>query len=180
MDDQRTGDWMLTASGRQFWPLDPRPSEILIGDIAASLAKQCRYAGHTSTHYSVAEHSVLVSQVVPHEHALQALLHDATEAYCVDVPRPVKRALGAVYAEIEDRIWRAIAERFHVSVEMHPCVKAADDAVLLAERAALMPEGGPAWSVPGTAANVTIEALEWQSAQYLFLRRFRELAHHIQ
>ena len=173
--EQRRGDWMLTATGRQYWPLDPHPADVCLTDIAASLAKQCRFAGHVRTHYSVAEHSVLVSQVVPREHALQALMHDATEAYCVDIPRPLKRGLGSVYADIEELNWLAICEHFNIESQMHPCVKRADDAVLMAERDALCAQSGPKWSVDAEPADVVINGFDWPLAQFMFLRRFREL-----
>ena len=66
----RKGDWMQTYTGRQFWPIDPRANEVHIEDIAHALSMMCRYNGHCRTFYSVAEHSVLVSQHVPPEHAL--------------------------------------------------------------------------------------------------------------
>ena len=170
MSTERIGDWMLTASGRQYWPLDPRIEDVRVEDIATSLAKQCRFAGHTCVPYSVAEHSYHCSYLVPREHALQALLHDATEAYVVDVPRPLKRALGAVYERIEYANWLVICAALGVPVEMHPCVKDADNAMLLAEREQLMHVGGPAWSVPGTAADVAIHAWDWVQARGAWLR----------
>ena len=84
---KRKGDWMQTHSGIQFWPLDPRPEDILIEDIAHALSNQCRFAGHCCFHYSVAQHSVLVSENVPAQDAMWGLLHDAGEAYLVDLPR---------------------------------------------------------------------------------------------
>lgn len=175
MTTPRIGDWMLTASGRQYYPLDPRPEDVHIEDIATALSKQCRFGGHTNVPYSVAEHSYHCSFLVAREHALQALLHDATEAYVVDVPRPLKIALGAVYSGIEQRNWLAICAALGVSCEMHPSVKAADDAMLLAERAQLMPMSGPAWNVPGTAADIAIPAWSWYRARNAFLDRYREL-----
>jgi hypothetical protein len=88
--ETRLGNWMQTQFGNQFWPLDPRPEDFDIKEIASALGKACRYAGHCFGFYSVAEHSVLVSQIVPPEFALTALMHDATEAYLVDIPRPLK------------------------------------------------------------------------------------------
>jgi hypothetical protein len=174
-DTERLGDWMITSSGGQYWPLDPRADEVSLTDIAAALSKLCRFAGHCDRFYSVAEHSVLVSRCVPAEHALQALMHDATEAYVVDIPRPLKRGLGEAYASIEDLNWHVICARFRISPAMHPTVKAADDAVLLAERDALFPAGGPRWSVPGTPANVTVRGLTPRLAEQAFLDRFSEL-----
>jgi hypothetical protein len=90
----RTGDFMQTYTGRQYWPMDPRPHEVYIEDIAHSLSLQCRYAGHCIKFYSVAEHSVLIARHLAAtrapEVAFAGLLHDAPEAYCVDIPRPLK------------------------------------------------------------------------------------------
>lgn len=171
----RRGDWMVTSTGRQYWPLDPRPSDVCILDIATHLSKECRFGGACFGHYSVAEHSVLVSLVVPPEHALQGLLHDAPEAYVKDIPRPLKRGLGLAYGDIEELNWLAICEAFGVSPDLDPSVKTADDAVLMAERNQIMPSNGPQWSVDAQPANVTVRQLDWFEARKLFLQRFREL-----
>lgn len=175
MDSPRIGDWMVTATGRQYWPLDPRPEDVCITDIATSLSKMCRFGGHCGGHYSVAEHSVLVSYVVPIKDALHGLMHDATEAYCMDIPRPLKVALGAVYANLEHSAWLAIAERFDLAVQLPPSVKAADNAVLMAERDALFPSDYPKWSVNVEPAPVRVMGLDWPLARQAFLQRFNEL-----
>src|ERR1017187_3148745 len=77
--DSRDG-FISLFSGMRFWPLDPNPEKILIADIAHALAHQCRFGGHASKFYSVAEHSVHISQLCLPEHALWGLLHDASEA----------------------------------------------------------------------------------------------------
>ena len=115
---ERNGDWMQTFTGRQFWPLDPRAAEISIEDVAHSLAMQCRYAGHALRFYSVAEHSVLVSRSLPEPFKLWGLLHDAAEAYVLDVIRPIKGSLAG-YAEIEDRITFEVAKRFGLLLGGH-------------------------------------------------------------
>ena len=144
-----------------------------IEDIASSLSKQCRFGGHCSRFYSVAEHSVLVSHCVPAEHALAALLHDATEAYCVDVPRPLKMMLEG-YAEIEARIWHAVAYRFSLPLDLPQCVKDADNAVLMAEKQALMPNSSGQW--PDVApAPVKISAFGPDNARLYFMARFAAL-----
>jgi len=144
-NSNRLGDWISTFSGVQYWPCDPRPSEVCIEDIAHALSNICRYAGHCKSFYSVAEHSVYVSLIVPPEHALTALLHDATEAYCVDVPRPLKRFLTN-YKEIEQRNWVAIADKFSLPHDMPQCVKDADNAVFLAEKEYVMGPQPHAWA----------------------------------
>lgn len=173
-DEQRVGNWMQTYTGRQFWPVDPRPEEIDIDDIAHALANSCRYAGHCESFYSVAEHSVLVSLVVPAEDALAALLHDATEAYLVDIPRPLKPFLTG-YKELEDRLWNVIADKFGLTHEMPASVKQADNAVLLAEQKAIMKPAPAPWCVPGEPAAVQIPCWSPGRAEQMFKLRFQEL-----
>lgn len=167
----RRGDWMQTATGKQFWPLDPRPEEVDILDIAAHLSKICRYNGACDWHYSVAQHSVYVSHQVPPEHALAGLLHDAAEAYCCDIHRPLKVHLHG-YAEIEAGIWSAIAARFGLPEELPESVKLADNAVLLAEKAQIMRPAPASWNAPGIAAPIRVSPWTTDQAREAFLSRF--------
>jgi hypothetical protein len=173
-DGTRKGNWMQTYSGRQFWPLDPRPEEVFINDIAHGLANACRYAGHCLQFYSVAEHSVLLSYIVPQSMALTGLLHDATEAYVVDVPRPIKPFLPG-YKDIEAGVWRAIAARFGCPEELPDEIKVADNAMLLAEQAKIMAPPPAPWNVPGVAAETPIHCWQPDVAERMFLYRFMEL-----
>jgi hypothetical protein len=95
--------WIQTNSGGVFHILDPREGEIKITDIGHSLAMQCRFTGHVRRFYSIAEHSVLGSYLVPEGDALWFLLHDASEAYIADINRPLKHftQIGPAYAEKE-------------------------------------------------------------------------------
>lgn len=127
----RTGDFMQTYSGRKFWPLDPRADEIHIEDIAHSLALQSRYAGHCERFYSVAEHCVHIARWLPTD-KLWGLLHDAAEAYTVDVPRPLKRSLVG-YAEAEAKVMAAVCDRFGLPVEMPLRVHDADMRIIADE-----------------------------------------------
>lgn len=132
----RTGDFMQTFTGRKYWPMDPRPHEIYIEDIAHSLSLQCRYAGHCIKFYSVAEHSVLIARHLAAtrapEVALAGLLHDAPEAYCVDIPRPLKPYLTN-YRAIEQDNWLAIAARFGLPKELPREVHDADNRIIADE-----------------------------------------------
>lgn len=141
------GPWMTTQSGRQFYPYDPRPDEILIEDIAHGLSLLCRYNGQCSTFYSVAQHSVLVSLIVPKEYALWALLHDAAEAYIGDMIRPLKHGvIGIVFQQVENRILHAIAERFELDKMMPETVIKADNIMLATEVRDLLPGQKKFWS----------------------------------
>ena len=167
---------MLTFSGVMYTPAHPRIEDVRIVDIAHHLSMICRYCGASRRFYSVAEHSVLVSQVVPPEHALQGLLHDATEAYVHDITRALKyNWLMWGYRVLEARNWRVIAHKFGVPELLHHTVKAADDAVLRAERLALMPPHSQ-WAVrPADAAPVQIIGWSPELAEDYYLQRFYEL-----
>jgi len=171
------GGWMQTHSGKAYHHRSPRQESIDINDIAHALSMICRFGGHTWHFYSVAEHSVLVSQVVPEEHAFAALMHDATEAYVCDVPRPLKHMLGAVYAELEDLAWQAICQKFFIHPVLPACVKEADNTVLIAEKHALLldPPIPWTWAADIEPADVTIRCLEPSLAKRVFLRRYMEL-----
>ena len=171
----RYGDWMQVHSGARFYPLDPRPDEIDVADIAHALSLLCRYGGHVDRFYSVAEHCVLMSYAVAPEHALAALLHDATEAYVVDVPRPLKRYLTN-YREIEALVWNAICLRFRLAGDLPAEVKDADDRILLTERDALMSNTRYPWMLEGmTPLPVTIIGWSPGHAEGRYLRRLAEL-----
>jgi uncharacterized protein len=136
----RRGDRIVTASGIVFWPLDPRPSEIYLGDIASALSKLCRFGGHLEGEqiYSVAQHSVLVAMNLPGPLQATGLMHDATEAYCVDVPRPIKKYL-INYEVIEARLAEAIGDRFGIELcDLDPLVKVADERALMTEKRDLL------------------------------------------
>lgn len=132
----RTGDWIETASGEKFYPLDPDPSEINPWDIAHALANICRWGGHCKTFYSVAQHSLWVSKLVSPENRKWALLHDAAEAYIGDMVWPLKHYgdFAAEFRAAEQRIMAAICERFHLPLEMPEEVKTADLIMLVTER----------------------------------------------
>jgi len=176
---ERNGDWMQTFTGRQFWPVDPRPEEVSIVDIAHALAHQCRYAGHCKSFYSVAQHSVIVSRTCDPRDALWGLLHDAAEAYLVDLPRPVKRFsdLGAHYRDLEARLVRVICERFGLSVVEPPSVKHADDVALVTEMRDLMAPPPVVWREARNTEplGMTIYPHSPEVAKREFLDRFEEL-----
>ncbi|WP_181168649.1 MULTISPECIES: hypothetical protein [unclassified Mesorhizobium] len=138
----RRGDFMQTFTARQFWPLDARNDEVHIEDIAHSLSLQCRYAGHCKQFYSVAEHSVLIANWIwwhgSAADALCGLLHDATEAYLVDMPRPVKRSLHE-YRLHEAALWKVIAARYGLPGVMPDVVHEADNRIIADELVNMAP-----------------------------------------
>jgi len=142
-----TKPYMLTASGKHFDLLDPKPEQVDHSDIFASISKLCRFTGHCNETYTVGQHSLLVMSLVPEEFQLEALLHDAAEAYTGDVGTPMKVALGPAFRAIEHRIEAVIREKYGLPEELSPEVKHADTVALGLEKRWLMPEDYEAWPV---------------------------------
>lgn len=111
MENLYTPNCIRTHSGLYFNILEPTLDMICIEDIAHALSHQCRFGGHLPRFYSVAQHSVLAAQMAKRFHPLAALLHDASEAYLLDIPKPIKPHLNN-YETLEDRIMQLIAEKF--------------------------------------------------------------------
>lgn len=172
---EREGGFVCTNSGIAYYPLDPRPGDIHVPDIAYALSKLCRYGGHCLDFYSVAEHSVLASYLVPPRFALHALLHDAAEAYLVDLPRPIKRSL-ALYKAIERRNERIIWPHFGLPIDMPAEVHAADQTMLMTEKPVLMPptEWDPR-DITDDAADIPIFCWDHHEAALQFMARYHQL-----
>ena len=154
--------WIQTFLGRRVNLTAPRADEISILDVAHHLSRLCRFTGATKRYYSVAEHCIHVSRLVPPEHAFWGLLHDASEAYLGDMATPLKRLLPA-YREIEHRFMRVICDRFELAHEEPPIVKLADRALLAAEALALLrdPTGYPLRE-EAVAAGVDVSGIKIQ------------------
>jgi len=173
--DIKRGFNQLTACGKPFWVLDPRPEDIRILDIAAHLSRICRYNGALRDDieiYSVAQHSVLVSEHVPPEHALEALLHDAAESYVGDRVRPVKHATPGFDIE-EHGVDQAIRRKYGLPPKQTPCVKAADNEASATERRDVCPENMRVdWGPMPDPWPEKIVPLLPSAARSLFLERF--------
>lgn len=176
---QTTGAWITTYSGKQLFPLAPTEDAIDIIDIAHHLALINRFTGATMEPYSVAEHSVRVSYVVPPEHALWGLLHDASEAYLSDMSRPLKHGtqIGEVYLEVEKNMMAAICRKFGLSTEEPPQVKGADDILVMTEKRDLLRNNlkHPDWGINAEPLRTYIHPMDWRRAKARFLERYREL-----
>jgi len=168
-------------SGKFVDPLNLRPEDVDIHDIAWALSQQCRYSGHTEFHYSVAQHSVLVSRLLPRAFKLDGLMHDASEAYLQDVARPLKQDpyFGKAYRGAEARVQRVIVEVYGLTWPEPPEVKLMDTRILHPERATLLPNAIVGrWdpTIEATpAVDVRIERWTPERARREFLLRYDRL-----
>ncbi|GMU63173.1 MAG: hypothetical protein AMXMBFR34_49360 [Myxococcaceae bacterium] len=171
-----------TASGRWVDPLAPEPAALVIEDVAYALSQLARFGGHARLSddgfsWTVALHSVEVARRLeragqPREVVRCGLMHDATEAYLVDVPRPVKRRLSD-YAALEDALWRALAQRFALPEVMPAAVHQADTDQLYVEAFHFM----SGWDVPAALqAEPRPRVLPAAEARALFLAEFARLS----
>jgi len=150
--------WMLTATGATLDLRHPQAADVSTLDIAHSLALTNRFTGHTSRPYSVAEHSLLVEEIMAREYGplppaalLAGLVHDAHEAYLGDISTPLKQALGAWKLEdIEGPLWHAVQYHFGTTTasrDYASIIKRCDLMALAMERRDLLPPGGPQWAL---------------------------------
>lgn len=174
-------NYIVTRSGGKFWYDNPMGSAYTIEDIAASLSKLCRFVGHTREMYSVAEHSVLVSRLVPRGMELAGLLHDASEAFCGDIASPLKAMLPE-YKQIEDRVQGAIMARFGVQWDhfVKEQVKRADLIALATEKRDLLPICEDWDILRGVSpSDISVEfPYRTELAEAAFLEKFYRLKEH--
>lgn len=171
--------WILTYTGQKIDPLKPEPGKIALLDIAHALSNICRFTGHSSSFYSVAQHSLLVAKLCDPEYRLEGLLHDAPEAYLNDIARPLKRTGEfKFYREIEAAWWAAIQERYDLDTW------SADDHIKLWDEQALILEGEcfmasiKDWQLPPKRPEIqklAIRAVSPIEAKQAFLKTFNDL-----
>lgn len=167
--------WVETVSGIHFEFLSPRPEQINIKDIAWALSHIPRFGGHAKKFVSVAEHSIYVAMLSPKSLALEGLLHDAAEAYILDMPSPIKQFLPD-YRAMEHKILSAIYCKYILGVPTSREVKDADKAQLQMEAHYLVPSRGEDWitRIEG-ATGIEPKGLTQADAYYKFLDFFEVL-----
>lgn len=175
--------WIVTYTGKKFYPSGgPQANQIDIIDIAHALSHMPRFAGHTEKLYSVAQHSVVVSAVLermeqPPIVQFEGLLHDASEAYMMDLPMPIKRLPELeAYRRLESDLIDRIYHHFNIRQAHDQLVKTADIVALATEARDLMgnPQDWPSLEgvVPIPARIVPLLPSE---AKIIFLERYLEL-----
>lgn len=171
-------DYIETQSGTKFHFMDPQPDEILLTDIAYSLARTPRWGAHSDPIISVAEHSINVSQMLmrcgySYEVQLQGLLHDAAEAYLGDIPTPIKRMLPDFKA-LELIVEAAIFEKLEVPFPLPAIVKTMDTEAYRWEYRDLM-SGGSMCNPPNGTRSPLKPCESPEVIELYFLSLFAEL-----
>lgn len=174
MIERTDNNYIETFTGKRFWPLNPIAEDVDIIDVAHALSNKCRYTGHTSHFYSVAQHSCLVSYNVPEHYQLEALLHDGCEAYLPDLAYPLRGAFAG-FADAEELVHRAIADRFNLIFPWPAQIKNVDRLITRDEARALMRTQGRDW--PGSTASLGVAINYWEpkKAERMFLMRYNHL-----
>lgn len=182
--------WIQTASGRPWALVAPTPDQVYWPDIAESLAKICRFNGHSTVFYSVAQHCCLVADMLPPHQRLYGLLHDAHEAVIGDITLPVKDALRSLsgnhafdhLATITDRaIFQAAGLPATMPKDIASAIKRADMTILATERRDLMAPSAQPWLPMPAPLPKLIKPWAWPKAMEEWLARLdRHLPHHKQ
>lgn len=167
---------ILTCEGDYFDFLHPERSRITPTAIAHGLSNICRFGGQSLSYYSVAQHCVLASRIVPREHAFPALMHDAAEAYVGDIPSPLKQLIPD-FKVIERRVEAAIASTFSLTLPLADEVKRADLILLATEQRDLMPAHDDEWALIKGVEMMAEPVIPWSQdgARRAWLGRFNEL-----
>lgn len=177
-------EWIQTYTGRKFEFFNCKPEDLAIKDIARALSHICRFTGHVKQYYSVAQHSVLVSEQA--KNPFLGLMHDASEAFIGDMSRPLKHSLGKTsrYHDADHHITRAMELRWRqlgvVTAEDKDDLKNVDMRMLVTEAYDLL-EGGPhpGWQInQQTHPRYEFTITPWhpEEAMQRFLLRFQQLS----
>lgn len=170
-----SGPSIIDSQGEYFNFLEPEKYPYPLRVIAHALANICRFGGHCPQYYSVAQHSVYVSLLVPPEYALQGLMHDAAEAFVGDVCKPLKDLLPE-FKNIEDRVERALFASYGMSLPLHSSVKEADIVMLATEQKQLFGNEDVWGYCKGRQpADLTITYMSPEQAEAFFINRCFEL-----
>lgn len=186
--------WLQTYSGKAYVIADPDPDQICLEDIARALSNQCRFAGHSRYFYSVAEHSVHVcnrvreileiGSAINHSDlgdedrliVAAALLHDASEAYLLDIPRPLKIEDGmSFYRGMHAKTMTLILEKYGLPTEKLDIIKQADNELLSTEKKQIMAPAPRDWGPMANPLPLTLNCWNPERAHLIFLEQAKAL-----
>jgi hypothetical protein len=145
--------WLQSYGGKVINPHKVDYRNVEMEDVAHALSMKCRFSGHCDTFYSVAEHTVRGSHLVPKEQALAFLLHEVDEVFSPDIPAPIKHLVRVDGVSWDDWVWRqelAILRALglpHLDVHT-PEIKKTDLQMLAWEQRDLMGPPPKDWQLP--------------------------------
>jgi len=179
--EKEKGNYITTYTGRHFYPLAPNKDDIIIEDIAHALSLICRGNGHVKTFFSVGQHCLncareALARGYSKRVVLACLLHDASECYMSDVPRPFKKQLPS-YIEAEDRLLDVIYEKFlgsPLTEDEIAQVKLMDDTMLWYDLTYLLGEQlqTPA---PKTEIEISYALVAFETVEKNYLSLFQDI-----
>lgn len=177
--DNLDEQWIGLLSGTRFNYNRPEESNVTVEDLAGALSNICRFSGHLPQFYSVAQHLVNTSKIVPADVAFDALMHDTAEAFTNDLPTPLKWALP-IFKELEIKIESAMADKFGFQYPYPSAVKEADTIMLLLEKKYVKLDnlewpGYTGIEYEHMADKVDLKGWQPCRAKREFLERFEEL-----
>jgi hypothetical protein len=156
-----------TISGLYVNVFEPDPNTLIIEDIAHALSNQPRFGGHLPKFYSVAQHSLLCYQIADDQYKYDALMHDASEAYLLDMPKPIKLEMPD-YNRIEDNLMYMLAKKFDFKYPKSTAVETIDHYLLNWEWNNIMLKKKPTHRYP------LIKILTPKQAKTAFLKAYRD------
>lgn len=178
-DVERKGPSIILSNGKSLYFGNPNPRVMDPEMIGMALAKLCRWTGQCLAYFSVAQHCVLVSKIVPEEHAMAGLMHDASEAFIGDINRPLKYAMEqaapGVLSGIEDLLHASIAKRFGFVFPFDPTVKEADNISLATEKRDILPDDGTPWLGMPAPLEAPLKPVGPRAAYTMWINRFEQL-----
>lgn len=163
-----------TFSGKIVDIHRPTADMFCIEDIAAGLSKICRFGGQCLYFYSVAQHSIIVAAMAPEEYKLEALMHDAAEAYLGDVIKPLKNIIGDSYCQVEERFEKAIQSAFNLKPDWYQVIKPIDNKVLELEAELLLFNNSDLWCERMEELELSTQLLRPELAYTEFINQYHE------
>lgn len=123
-----------TFTGQYVNVFEPDLKTLHVKDVAHALSMNARFGGHSPVFLSVAQHSIWICDYLENEGyskriCFSGLMHDSSEAYLVDIPKPIKLELPD-YNKVEDVLMIALAKRFKFQYPLSPEIKAVDKVAL--------------------------------------------------
>jgi hypothetical protein len=175
-----------TFTGRLVDPLNMNYEDVRIEDIAHALSHMPRFGGHAKDFYSVAQHSLGVAFALYEDTkndlrtVLAGLLHDASEAYLMDIPTPIKARIGELYSNAEARLQGLIYRTYvpgYMDVD-YAAIKQVDSDILVVEAKDLCTPNRWIEALKRPEGFARITPVPAKTVEFTFLRVFNTLKNH--